>query len=637
MTSAMIRVGIVLGVLIGVVVVAVSAAAETSTRPNFLLIVADDLGYSDLGSYGSEIETPEIDRIAEEGIRFSNFFVNTMCIVTRTSLLTGHTHPQSRSYRHSVVIAEVLRDAGYATSISGKWHQPRHPMDVGFDRFFGFLGGMINSFTGSGKLLSGFEPVEKVAADFYASDAFTEHAIASVDAAVSNGQPFFSVLSFNAPHTPIQAPRADVEKYVGRYRKGWEHMRRLRYHRLRATGMIDHTYVMTSPEAEVRRWDELAEQTRVAEDFRMAAYAGMVSRLDYNVGRMMAHLRTKGLLDSTVVVFLSDNGADYGGGSIDTWNRQIPWRAQSYMEMSNGWAYLKNTPFRLYKHSTSQGGVAAPLIVRWPRGIQHPAGAILHQRVHVTDLYPTFLELAGLEAPRSRPDKALEPLFGSSMLPLFRDAKLDPYAIHDTVFWEHRPGRSKAMLRGDWKLVSHSAGPWQLYNLAEDPAEATDLAGRHPERIESMLKDALKFASLHTGDDAYWRLPTLPKQQGWGMYRLNDLLGIADCTPSISAIDVPRDTDLSFTFEEDLDFRGTQGKTLRLYAVGMPDTPIWASDPEPDNPAQGKRTITFRDLPLLMKDRSYYVVADSGWVRVAEKPVTGFNDGSFWYRFRTAP
>ncbi len=614
-------------------------AAEGSLRPNILLIVADDVGYSDIGCYGGEIDTPNLDRLASGGIRFSEFHVNPMCVVTRTSLMTGHTHSQSDNYRRSLPIARLMQSAGYATSISGKWHQPGNPLDAGFGAFYGFLGGAINSWTGMerGKpaIQKGRQNPRPVTRGWYSSDAFTDDAIRQIDSACAKGKPFFTYVAFNAPHTPLHAPRENVEKYYDRYLEGWESLRQKRYQRMVAMGLIDNRYVMAEPEAEVRRWNELPPSIQRQESRRMAAYAGMLDRLDWNVGRLLAHLRELGIEDDTLVIFMADNGGAYSNGDIRTYDQQIPWEPESSPFASNGWSYLKNTPFRWYKSCAQEGGVSVPLIVRWPRELGEHAGSIRKQRLHVTDLYPTFLELTGTEYPATDGDRFLEPLYGNSMLPLLHDAGLSELAIHDEIFWcfNHT---GKGLTKGAWKISSISDGPWRLYNIKDDPAESQNFATELPEILETMSKHWFDFAQNRTAMPANWRAPLNDYQEGWGFHRIRLVIpAYVRAVPESSAMNVPRSTNLSFYFSERISFANSEGKSLRLYEAGDINTVVWQTDPEPGHPAEGSTQITFDDLPRLKPNTTYFALTDAGWIRLGGRPAGRLNDGAYWYRFRT--
>ena len=631
--------GCLLSLLIAVLLI-FSAYAEK--RPHILLIVADDLGYSDLGCYGGEIDTPRIDRLAEQGVRFTRYHVNPMCVVTRTSLMTGQTYSQSDHFRRSLPIAHLMKQAGYATSIIGKWHQPGNPVDAGFDYFYGFLGGEIDAWSGkhAGQyaIQTNHEKPGPVPEGWYSSDAFTDHAIAQIDEAVAQGKPFFTYVAFNAPHSPLLAPRDNVVKYYDRYRAGWEKLRQQRYARMKKMDLIDDRYVMVPPQGEVRRWDELPPKVQALESRRMSAYAGMVDRLDHDVGRLLDHLHEKGLDNNTLVLFMSDNGGDYSNGNIKTDALALPWKPNgggTIPYASNGWAYLKCTPFRWYKSSAQGGGVSVPFIVRWPGQLASPPGSILQQRLHVTDLYPTFMTLAGETYPAKDGTRKLAPLYGHSMLPLFHDPSMSKYAIHDEIFWAFN-STGKGLERGDWKIASISDGPWQLYNVAKDPAESTNLAATMPEMVKTLSDRWFDFAENHTAMPPDWREPIKAYQEGWGFHRMRMVMpAYRYAEPHEAQTDVPLDTDLAFHFSKPISFAHSTGKTIRLYSWCDPHTPVWQADPKPCDPAEGKKTPIFDDLPRLKPDTTYFVLSDPGWITLGGKPAEALNDGAYWYRFRT--
>ena len=623
--------------IVACLIAVVAGAAE---RPNILLIVADDMGWSDPGCFGGEIDTPNVDRLAAGGVRFTDYRVNPMCVVTRTSLMSGHTHSQSDGYKRSLPIARLMQQAGYATSISGKWHQPGNPLDAGFDSFYGFLGGSINCWTGCAEgrdkpqIQRGREKPAPVPEGWYSTDAFTEDAIAQIDKALAADKPFFTYLAFNAPHTPLHAYKKDVEKYYDRYEAGWEILRKKRFARMKAMGLIDDRYVNTPPNGEVRRWNEMSGATQKQEARRMAAYAGMLDRVDQNIGRVLKHLRKKGLEKDTLVIFFSDNGGAYSNGDIRTYDQQVPWRKNSRPYCSNGWSYLKNTPWRWYKSSAEEGGVSSPLIVRWPTGLRGKPGSIQTQRLHVTDLYPTFLELAGMDYPEKDGDRKLEPLYGSSMLPAFRNPELPERAVHDEMFWAFNT-TGKGLVKGDWKISSISDGPWRLYNVEKDPCTTQDLAAAMPEKLKYMNDAWFAFANEHTKMAPNWKQPLKDYQEGWGFHRIRMVMpAYESATPHMAETGVACDTDLTFNFSAPISFNKSQGKTIRLYAVGDTETPVWEADPEPGHAAEGKKTITF-DLPELKPSTTYYLLADGGWISLGGKSAGRLNDGAYWYRFRT--
>ncbi|MEM9367608.1 MAG: sulfatase-like hydrolase/transferase [Planctomycetota bacterium] len=606
--------------------------------PNVLLIMVDDVGFSDLGCYGGEIDTTHLDGLAQQGVRFSNFLVNPMCVVTRTSLMTGHTHSQSDNYRRSLPVAKLMRKAGYSTSLVGKWHQPGNPLDAGFDSFYGFLGGAINSWTGKEGRKHAIQndrdtplPVDK---DWYATDAFTDRAMHNIRASVSEQRPFFAYVAYNAPHTPLHAPRELVEKYYRRYEAGWDELRQRRFEKLQDLGIIDDRYTMVEPGGEVRRWREMPRSTQLQEARRMAAYAGMLERVDWNVGRLLNLLDEQDVAGNTLVVFLADNGGAYSNGDIHTYDQQIPWEADSMPFASNGWSFLKNTPFRWYKSSAYQGGVSVPCIMRWPAGSRLLPGEVRHGRFHVTDLYPTLLDITGQAYPSSDGARRLEPLYGHSMMPTLEDQVPDGADVHDEIFWSFNQ-TSRGLILGDWKIVSISDGPWSLFNIKDDPTESQDLASSYPRRATQLSEHWFRFAQDRTTMPASWREPPVDFQEGWGFHRLRMVLpGYVRCVPAMAAMNVSVDTDLQFHFDQPVSFRGSEGKTLRLYRVPDPQNPVWESTLDGNDPSEGSRRVTF-PLPQLAPKTTYYLLADPGWITVGGRPAGPLNDGAYWYRFRT--
>ena len=613
-----------------IAITSLSILNAKDSRPNILVIMADDLGYSDLGCYGSAIDTPQLDQLSTQGTRLSNFRVNPMCVVTRTSLLTGHEHSQSDNYRRSLPLSKALSDAGYFTSISGKWHQPKHPMDHGFDEFYGFLGGLINNFTGSNAIVRQRKP-EAVPADWFATDAFTSHAIESMEKALAADKPFFTYLAFNAPHTPLNVPKPLVDQYNGRFDEGWDVLRKKRIERLREGGLIDDRYQDSPHMEDVRRWEELPEATRKNEILRMQSYAAVVDNLDTNVGRVLRFLDEKKIADNTLVIFLSDNGGDYGNGNIATDLKIKPWERNVVPYMANGWAYLKCAPFRYYKSTAYEGGVRVPFIMRWPAGLKHQANSIAHHQTHVSDLYPTFLELAGTSY---EPKGEQVPLMGRSLVPLLKNPELPLEDTNHPVVWAFND-TSRGYLDFPWKIVSVNEGPWSLYNLQEDPCEITDLATTKRGRAKSLADRWLDFATNETTMPPLWRRPLKKEQHGWGYHRLTIISPFDTSTPLCSQSDVSLNTPLSLTFTQKVSFQNTQGKTIRLYKTSDPSTPIWSADPEPGIKGDGTDTVTFNNLPKLEQDSHYFLLSDQGWIKCGGKPVPAFNDGAFWFRFRT--
>lgn len=643
------------------------------TLPNILLIVADDMGYSDLGCFGGEIDTPSIDSIAAGGVRFTNFFVNPMCTVTRTSLITGHEHSQSDEYRNSIPITKMLRQAGYRSSISGKWHQPGHPLDAGFDSFYGFLKGEINGWLGTytnnktHAIVRDRNPPQQVDGDWYCSDAFADDAIKQMETAVQSNKPFFAYVPFNAPHGPLHAPESNVKKYAGRFDAGWDALRGDRIKRMRRMGIIDARYKSNVPEAECDSWNELSDWTKKIEATRFCAYAAMVDRMDQNVGRLLGFLDQQQIADNTIVIFFSDNGGNYSHGAIEDFAKEIPWAPTGPRPAcATGWGRLMNTPFSWYKTSAFRGGVSSPLMIRWPKKTSVTPGSILKHRLHVSDIYPTLIDVAqvsyranptpatqttGKKSPpqaTTAPKKSInqpqppqstlansraKPLYGRSFLPLLDDNSRPTDFVRDEIFWGFQ-GTTKGLLKGRWKIVSINDSPWQLYDLDTDPAESSDVASRHPEIVQRLNDRWYKFANVETNMAANWKQPLRENRQGWGLHRVQMTMPLDSISPACSQRDVDLRPTLTMSFSKPIDFRGTENKKLSLYSVGNPAVPVWQFDPAPNHPAQGKSSISF-SLPTLEPSTSYYLLTDPGWAKFDNRPAAGLNDGAFFYRFRT--
>lgn len=511
------------GALLGLALTA-TAAPE---RPDVLIILADDLGYSDIGCYGGEIPTPHLDALAAGGLRLTQFYNAARCSPSRAALLTGvHPHeagmgilaedqvqrapdnagPGYRRYLAPEVmtLAEMLRPAGYATALSGKWHlgfqgEEKRPLARGFDHFYGLLAGSGSyhrpaeprPFTRGRDMLPPPEDPE-----FYATDALAEDAMRFLRER-GRDEPFFLYLSFTAPHWPLHARAEDIEKFTGRYREGWDVWRERRFARQQELGIIPEHTRLSPRDDGVRAWSDLAADKQRRLDFRMAVYAAQVHRMDWNIGRVIATLRELGRLENTLVIFLSDNGAsaepytDAGGGVFEAINRpeafglgssRDPAGGSSY---GTGWANLSNTPFRRYKSRLYEGGVRTPLIVHWPAGLRVTPGAIDHRPGEVTDLVPTVLELAGVERPARHHGALQPPLRGRSLLPRFASLAQAAEAPRN-FYWEQYGHR--AVRRGDWKAVRPDApdAAWELYRLDADGSELENLAGVEPAMLAEM-------------------------------------------------------------------------------------------------------------------------------------------------------
>lgn len=463
--------------LLGLVVWSVQA--EKVERPHILLMMVDDLGFADFGCYGSEIETPRIDALAEQGLRFSQFYNTAKCHSSRICLLSGLYRNQAgeKSLSRATTIAQVLKDAGYFTSMAGKWHLKKEPTDFGFTRYWGHLSGATDYFAGDDTFRLNGETWDDFDADFYMTDANVDWSMRFVDEALQSGKPFFHYIAFNAPHYPLQAPKADIQKYAKRYNDGWEKMRSARFEKQKKLGLFPESMKLPAMPEHVPGWDSLSEKQREFEGFRMAIYAAMVDRLDRNIGRMIDYLKAKGQLEKTLILLCSDNGACPFERSK---NLEIPpWKGGSDYLYDASWATVGNTPLRHYKQTQHEGGISSPLIVHWPGKVKQ-VGGWERSPGHLIDIMATCLEVGRASYPES---KSIEPLQGRSLLPLIKG---ETRAGHDELYFQFSSCR--ALRQGDWKLVNFYGNRWELYNMATDRCEQDNLAAEFPERVETMAK-----------------------------------------------------------------------------------------------------------------------------------------------------
>jgi arylsulfatase len=475
------------------------------SRPNIVLVLCDDLGFSDIGCFGSEIPTPHLDELARGGVRLTQLYNAARCCPSRASLLTG-LYPTQAGIGHmtetgtddlpgysgrladgTVTMAEALRGAGYRTAMVGKWHvggpllgrsgelDPRRnprPTDRGFERFYGTLLGAGSYFTPA-SLTSGEEAVAP-GEGFYYTDAIGDWAAAFIDEVGAAG-PFFLYVAHVAPHWPLHAPAEDVETHRGRYRAGWDAVRAARHDRLRDLGLVDRSWEVLDDEPLLPDW---AGADRTWEDSRMAVYAAQVAAVDRSIGTIGAALRRQGIEDDTLLVFLSDNG---GCAELLPTNLagSAPGAADSFMSYGLPWARVSNTPFRRYKRWVHEGGIATPFIASWPGTTR--AGHVDHSPAHVVDLLPTFLELAGVRAPAERDGVALPDLEGQSLLGVLQGGAS---TRSGPLGFEHEGNR--AIRDGDLKLVAAHGEPWSLYRMDTDRTEVHDLAHRYPSDVRRL-------------------------------------------------------------------------------------------------------------------------------------------------------
>ena len=514
--------------------------AAPDAKPNVLIILADDLGYSDLGCYGGEIATPNLDALAQGGLRFTQFYNTARCWPSRAAVMTGYYAQQvrrdivpgiasgggNRGVRPSwaPLMTEFLRPAGYRNYHSGKWHIDGRPLQNAFDHSFEIGGGQSNFFKAPGN--TDDEVPLKQTPDYYVTTSTAEHAIKCLreHAAKFAGQPFFHYLCFTAPHFPLHAPAADIAKYRDTYQKGWNAISAERYARQKKMGLVTHPAPAMERDVgppydfpadiaklgpgEVNRplpWTELNDVQREFQAAKMSIHAAMVDRMDQEIGRVIAQLKAMGAYENTLILFASDNGASAeimvrGDGH----DQSAPMgSAKSFLCLGPGWSSSSNTPFRRHKTWVHEGGISTPLIAHWPAGIK-ARGELRHTPGHLVDIMPTVLELTGTKQPATIKGFAVPPAPGRSLVAAFaRDVTVP----HDFFWWEHEGNR--AIRAGDWKLVTLAKGEWELYNLATDRGEIQNLAAKNPAKakeLEAMwtaqMEDTKKLAmtDLPPGD-----------------------------------------------------------------------------------------------------------------------------------------
>jgi arylsulfatase A-like enzyme len=461
----------------------VSAAEVSAKPPNVVLVMADDLGFSDLGCYGSEIETPNLDLLADQGVRFSQFYNTAKCHSSRVSLLTGRWCHQAGDTRltHAVTIPEVLAPAGYFTAMTGKWHLSGQPTDFGFQKYFGHLSGACNYYKGDNTFRLNGETWKVPAQGFYTTVANVDRAIEFLGEARTEHKPFFLYVAFNAPHSPLQPLEADYKKYLGRYEVGWDSIRAARVAKQKSLGLFGNSIAESPRPDHVPAWEALAPETQDWEARRMAAYAALVDRVDQELGRLISDLKAHDEFDNTIFVFCSDNGAcPYDRRKPEP--ELAPFDPDTLWSDSTGWAWTRNSPFRFYKQNQYEGGIGSPAIVSWPAGLKVNPGSIIHTPAHIVDLLPTIAEATGAKVPESWTGRDLRPLAGVSLLPILRGEQLASRPPIHLLF-----SRDRGLRDGDWKIVSFQSGNWELYNLAEDRTEIRDLAADEPDRLKQMV------------------------------------------------------------------------------------------------------------------------------------------------------
>ena len=512
------RWAILLGSAIGLAHAPAAATAASAPsgkaeppRPNIVLILSDDMGFSDLGCYGGEIETPQLDRLAAGGLRFTEFYNTARCCPTRASLLTGlYPHQAAVGHmmedkrldgyrgdlsRQAVTLAEVLHAAGYATYAAGKWHVTRSvkqptgnwPLERGFERYYGIITGSANYFRPN-TLTRDNAPItidtdpEYRPKDYYLTDAISDQAVRYVNEHRQRKAtaPLFLYVAYTAAHWPMQAPAGQIAKYRGRYDAGYGPVRQARYERLKRLGLIRPGWKL-SPQA--GDWDRVERKDWEARC--MEVYAAMVDRMDHGIGRIVEALRAGGQLDNTLLFYLQDNGGcaeEVGRAKPKEAKKQLPMPGpeDTWIAYGRGWANVSNTPFREYKHWVHEGGIATPLVVHWPAGVKR-RGELEHQPGHLIDVMATCVDVSGAAYPAQLNGHAIRPMEGWSLVPAFQGKTIS----REALCWEHEGNR--AIRVGRWKLVAKGpAGKWELYDVDQDRTELHDLAGSDSDRVRSM-------------------------------------------------------------------------------------------------------------------------------------------------------
>ncbi|REJ69749.1 MAG: arylsulfatase [Planctomycetota bacterium] len=509
-------------------------------------MMADDMGFSDIGCYGGEVKTPTLDRLAAGGLRFTQFYNTGRCCPTRASLMTGlYSHQAGIGHMvrphirgegplpgylghlndECVTIAEVLRRSGYRTMLAGKWHvtpfdydslvashRATWPLQRGFHEFYGTIAGAGSFFWPEG-LMRQNTFIDPDTENYYYTDAISDNAARFVRSRENERRPFFLYVAYTAPHWPLHALPEDIEKYDGVYDKGWDRVREERMARMVEMGILKPSWKMSPRNPFVKSWEEAPHKHWEA--YRMAVYAAQIDRMDQGIGKIVTALEETDQLENTLILFLADNGGCHepitgrqGGAGFHTFGKTLPegafrggnfpdtypGPADTFASYGMAWANASNTPFRLFKHFVHEGGIASPLVVHWPHEIQQ-GGALRHQPGHLIDIMATCVDVAGARYPQKVHDQEILPLEGKSLVPAFADQPIE----REAIYWEHEGNR--AVRRGKWKLVARYKRPWELYDMEADRAELDNLIESEPELAQSMIDDWHAWA---------WRSRALP-------------------------------------------------------------------------------------------------------------------------------
>ncbi|MGB5821111.1 MAG: arylsulfatase [Saonia sp.] len=470
-------------------------------RPNIILIVADDLGYSDLGCYGGEIKTPALDRMAKEGLRLTHMNNAGMCVVSRSSMLTGKWWPKADvTTTTDPNLAQALKKVGYRTGLVGKWHLGGEPNRKGFDFFFGFLGGYSSYFEGSKDYRLNQQQFQDFGIDYYSTDAFTDRAIEFIKPGESKTDtPFFLYLSYQSPHNPLQAPKEDIMKYRGTYLKGWQAIRDARIKNQIKLGIVKPGTPLPAFPQNLPPWESLTPAQKDLEDLRMSVYASMVERMDKGIGKLIQALEANDQADNTFIIFLSDNGTDSFSvmDAVMLQRNLLPGDKGSNYQPGTGWAYASVSPWRLYKISQHGGGIKTGAIAWWPKGIKKP-GAVLADPLHVVDLMPTILDIARDAGTDMGEFQNIDSLSGQSFMPLLQGENWSRKSPMYFQFMDNRAIRTKK-----WSLVEVDGNGWELYDLNYDPFETNDLSEKIGHVVNSLDEDWLNWWKTESKTEKY--------------------------------------------------------------------------------------------------------------------------------------
>ena len=479
----------------------ITAKAASTEKPNIVLIMVDDMGWSDIGPYGAEvIQTPNLDHMAAEGLRFRQFYNNAKCTTTRASLLTG-LYPRKGGKGSElltdemITLGEGMKIAGYQTGLTGKWHnghsKPHRPYDRGFDQSYGlwdgccnffdpnqadpkFKGGRVRFFGEDNRRITEFPD------DFYTTDAFSDRAVEMIRSFAKSDAPFFLYVPYTAPHYPLHAKPEDIAKYQGKFSMGWDELQKRRHAKTIELGLVSEKWDLPPRDREAMPWDEAPN--KAWQNARMEVYAAMIDSVDQGIGRIMKSLKESGVDENTLVIFLSDNGscAETPGGK-DNFDH-VPGPKEFYSHVGPSWAFAQNSPFRRYKVRMHEGGIATPLIARWPKTI--PANSFTDQVGHIVDLLPTFMEMGSVSYPKRFDGKEILPVEGISLLSVLKSPE-ETIERQEPLFWAFSGNR--AVRDGKWKLAWDSKiKQWELYDMEADRTEMHDLAKTESVKAKQM-------------------------------------------------------------------------------------------------------------------------------------------------------